>query len=103
MENVINQILDIDEKARAMIAEAEEKKQEILKQAHESEGQIKDEFIEKAKAKAVKVEEAQKIESDEKIAEIEQMKQEKIQLLDKTYNDNQEQWKNEIIKNVIGM
>lgn len=103
MESIINQIIEIDEKARQMIADAEKKSKEILDKAHDNEVTVKEEWLERAKSRALKVEEYYRLESEEKIIEINKRKQEKIDKLDKIYNDNHTQWEDEIFKNIIGL
>ena len=102
MENIINQILEIDEKARQMIANAEKQKREILDKAHDSEVTVKEEWMERAKSRIESVEEVKRAESEEQILEINRQKQEKINKLDKAYNDNHIKWEKEILKNIIG-
>ena len=102
MENIINHILEIDEKARKMIVDAQKQKQEILDKAHSSEAVVKKEWLDKAKIRLSNVEESKRAESDEKIFEIEAKKQKRIEKLDKTYNENHMKWEKEIIENIIG-
>lgn len=102
MENIINQILKIDEKARQMIADAQKQKQNILDKANDSKGAVKEELMERAKSRLGKVEASEQAHSDEKILEINRIKQEKINKLDKIYNDNHIKWEKEIFNNIIG-
>lgn len=102
MENVINRILEIDEKARMMIAEAEKKKQNILNEAHENEQQVKDNFVNKSQEKISKVDEVHKLESNEQIAGIENEKRLKIEKLDKLYADKHAEWEAQILKSIVG-
>lgn len=102
MENIINQILEIDEKARKMLADAQKQKQNILDKAHISEAGVKKEWQEKARMRLLSVEETQRADSDEKMLEIDREKQKSIDKLDKTYNENHIKWEKEIITNIIG-
>lgn len=102
MKNIINQILEIDEKARQMFIDAQKQKQDILEKAHNSEAIVKQECMDKTKIRLSNVEETQHADSEEKICEIDSRKQKRIDKLDKTYNENHIQWEKEIIANIIG-
>ncbi len=101
MENLINRILEIDESAKKKLDDAYKKKSEILCDAEKQEEQIKEDVLRKVNGRVEKVEEFEKSNADEKLAELAKKTAEEIAVLDQSYNENHEKWEDEIYRNII--
>ena len=101
MENLINRILEIDEDAKKKLDNAYKKKSDILCDAEKQEDQIKEDVFKKVNGRVEKVEEFEKSNSDEKLAELAKKTEDEIAALDKTYNENHDKWEDEIYRNII--
>lgn len=102
MEKVVNEILEIDRRARERVAEAYQKKDCILLETGEEEQKIKDEYIRRADNRVCKVEMYEMENANKKIAVLEQKKAETISALKEQYEANHSKWENDIFNNIIG-
>ena len=102
MDKVINEILEIDRRARERIAEAYQKKDGFLRETGEEEQKIKDEYIRRADNRVCKVEMYEMKNSEKKIDVIQQKKEATIAALKEQYEVNHSKWENDIFNNIIG-
>ena len=102
MDNVVNEILEIDRKAREKIEEAYKQKDCILLETGEEEQKIKDEYIRRADNRVCKVEMYEMENANKKIEVIQQKKEATIAALKEQYEVNHSKWENDIFNNIIG-
>lgn len=101
MENIINEILEIDQKAREKLEKAQEQKKTILREAEKAEENIKCDILVRANNRVDKVEEFEKAHCDEKIEAVKKSTDETIALLNKTFDESHNDWENLIYNNII--
>lgn len=101
MENLINRILEIDENAKKKLEDAYKQKSQIICEAEKQEEKIKEDVFKRVNGRVEKVEEFEKSNADEKLAELEKKTAEEIAALDKAFDENHEKWENDIYRNII--
>jgi len=101
MENIINQILEIDLRARQKLEDAYKQKSCILLQAEQDEEKIKNDIIERANNRLCKVEQCEKEDTDAKIEQIKIKTSESIKAIDDIFQTNHIQWENDIYNSII--
>ncbi len=102
MDNIINKILEIDRQSDEKIEAARKQSEDIKKQADSEGEKIRLDCIERADKRIEKVEENEKKHAEETISGLNAEKQSKIDALDKLFNESHDNWKNEIVKSIIG-
>lgn len=101
MGNVIKDILEIDEKARQMITDAERKKDRIIREAQDSESAIKNEVITKANNRIEKIEEIEKSNCDKKLSELNKIRDDKVSALNSIYENEHKNWEDSIFNSIV--
>lgn len=102
MDNIINKILEIDQEANKKLEIAKNRSKQIISEARLEEEKIKADSLQKAEAKIQKVDDTEKAEAEGKINYIQKQMNNKIEEFQRCYNNNHEQWEDEIIKTIIG-
>lgn len=101
MDNIISSILEIEQNAKKRLAEAEEKKDAIIADAEREKKKIIREKIRAAEDKKLHIRLDETKRTDEKLAEIEKIKNGEIKRLDRIYSEKHTEWENSIFDNVI--
>ncbi len=101
MDNIITHILEIDQRAKDKLEDAHQQKENIINSAKAEEERIQSDMQKKVDERLSKVEECEKADSDEKIAELEKEKDLKIKQLDDIFNENRETWVENIVSAVL--
>ena len=101
MENIIASILDIEQKAKERLEEAEKKKNQLIADAKaEQEKPIKDK-IKEADDKLDKMSMEEKRKAEEKLAEIEESTKKEISRLDNVFEKSRQKWEDEIFSAIV--
>ena len=101
MESIINKILEIDENARKKLENAYTTKSQILYEAEQEEDNIKKDVLNRVSGRVAKVEEFEKTTADEKIEKIKNQSYQTIEYINKKFEENHQQWEEDIFKKVI--
>lgn len=101
MENVIAGILEIENKAKERLEEAEKMKNKIIADAKaERENMLKIK-IKEAEEKLGRMDSEEKKRAEERLEEIEQSRKSEISRLDKVFNEKRSIWEDEIFAAII--
>lgn len=96
MENVIAGILEIENKAKERLEDAEKMKNKIIADAKaERENMLKSK-IKEAEEKLGRMDSEEKKRADDRLMEIEQSQKDEISRLDKVFNEKRGVWEDEI-------
>lgn len=101
MENIITSILEIEQNAQKRLEEARQKKDEMIAEAEAEKEKIIGEKIKEAEDRIRRIGLDEKRKTDEKLAEIEQRKNDEIKRLDGIYEKNHAEWEKDIFDAVI--
>lgn len=101
MENVIAGILEIENKAKERLEEAEKMKNKIIADAKaERENMLKIK-IKEAEEKLGRMDSEEKKRAEERLEEIEQSRKDEIKRLDEIFNEKRGVWEDEIFAAII--
>lgn len=101
MQDMLTKIVEMDEKARSLTAEAEKSKAESEKDIARIREDIYNDYIERARKRIEKNEAAQRQATEENWKKTEAHQQETIDKLEKLYTEKCDSWVNEIVNRVI--
>lgn len=101
MDNIITNILEIEQNAKNRLAEAEQKRNQIIADAKAEEENIINAKIKEANDKIEKINFEEKQKADKKLTEIEQSRISEISRLDTIYNEQHSKWEDEIFNSII--
>ena len=101
MENIIDRILEIDQKACKKLDDANSSKSRIIYDAEKETEVIKKDAFEKVSGRIVIIEDSEKSKADEKIKKIQADAKQSIEFINKKFEDNHEQWEQEILNKII--
>lgn len=101
MQDMLAKIVEMDEKARILTAQAEKSKAESEKDIAKIREDIYNDYIERARKRIEKNEAAQRQAAEASWKKIEKHQQETTDNLEKLYAVKGESWINEIVKRVI--
>ena len=101
MDNIITNILEIEQNAKNRLAEAEQKRNQIIADAKAEEENIINAKIKEANDKIEKINFEEKQKADKKLTEIEQSRISEINRLDTIYNEQHSKWEDEIFNSII--
>ena len=101
MDNIITNILEIEQNAKNRLAEAEQKRNQIIADAKAEEENIINAKIKEANDKIEKINFEEKQKADKKLTEIEQSRISEISRLDTIYNEQHSKWADEIFNSII--
>ena len=99
--NIITSILEIDQKAKDKITQAEQMKNKIIADAKAEEERIINSKVHDADEKLRLIEEEEKKKSQAHLIEIEKKKSEEIEKLNSVYEERHEDWEENIFKAII--
>ncbi len=100
--DIISAILEIDNTAKEMMKNAEEKRNELMDRARESEAASREDIMAAAKKETDVFEKNEKMNAEKEIDRIEQEKQKTIERLDRTFEENRGRWASEIFESIVG-
>lgn len=101
MENIINNLIEIDKKARKIIDEAEVKSKEIIDSIEHSKKEFEIKYDDKAASRLKKVREEEEEKLKNSCLEIKDRYEVLQKKLEKAYFENHEEIENEIFNRVI--
>lgn len=99
--DIISAILDIDNKARLMMKDAEHECAEIMQKAAQTEETVKTDIEAEVERKLSEYESAEKTGAQERLESVEKEKQAELQKLDRAFEQNRERWEETIFNAVI--
>ncbi len=99
--DIISAILDIDNKARLMMKDAERECAEIMQKAAQTEETVRTDIEAEVERKLSAYESAEKAEAEKRLESVEKEKQAELQKLDSAYERSREQWEEKIFNAVI--
>lgn len=101
MQDIIKKIVDMDEKARKVKAEAEQEKADAQKMLAKEKQQIRDEYIKRAKIRAEKNARSELEAAEAQWAETQKKHNAVRKNLEKEFADNLENWSDQIFSKVL--
>lgn len=102
MQEMLNKIIEMDEKARKIKEEAEEYKNLSQKQVEELKQKIHDDYIARAKDRVEKNIAVDQSHAEEKWLRYSEKISHSKEQLQKEFEENKDTWTNEIVAQVIG-
>lgn len=102
MEEVIEKILEIEEKAREIISDAENEKSGLEEEIKELSEKLRRDISSRAEEKSNALREYEDGEADRKIEAINSEAQRSMQLLEEKFAQNRDKWVEEIFSSVTG-
>lgn len=101
MENIIAGILEIENNAKARLAEAEKMKNQIIAEAKaERETMVKDK-IREAEERLGRLDSEEKKKAEDRLTEIEESKNSEIRRLDSVFDERREKWEDDIFSAIV--
>lgn len=101
MENVIASILEIEQDAKKRLEEAEKKKNRLIAEAKAEQENLIKAKIKEADEKLDKMSMDEKKKAEQRLAEIEETKNNEIKRLDKVFEKKRQKWEDEIFSAII--
>lgn len=102
MENIINQILEIDKRAKERLEEAREQSRSILENAAKEREQVHENYLGRISRRLTIVEETEKKHALELMAQIDARRKCVVDGLDAAYAQDHGAWEQEILARLIG-
>lgn len=102
MEEVIEKILEIEEKAREIVSDAENEKSGLEEEIKELSEKLRRDISSRAEEKSNALREYEDGEADRKIEAINAEAQRSMQLLEEKFAQNRDKWVEEIFSSVTG-
>lgn len=101
MKDMISKIIDMDQKARDISAEAQKSKVDVAQEVSEIKEKIREDYLARARERIKKNQKIEKKSADEEWELISKKHKKIIEDLDKTYSEKCDEWINTIVKRVI--
>lgn len=101
MKDMIAKIIDMDQKARDISAEAQKSKVDVAQEVAEIKEKIREDYLARARERIKKNQKIEKKAADEEWELISKKHKKIIEDLDKTYSEKRDEWINTIVKRVI--
>lgn len=101
MKDMIAKIIDMDQKARDINAEAQKSKVDVAQEVAEIKEKIREDYLARARERIKKNQKIEKKVADEEWELISKKHKKIIEGLDKTYSEKCDEWINTIVKRVI--
>ncbi len=102
MEHLIKQIIEIEKRAQEMTAEAKSQKENQQARLNEEIGGLREQLLEKAKARVEKSREVEGAQLTARIAELERWHADRIAAMEASFAKSREAWAGEIVGRVTG-
>lgn len=102
MQDMIAKIVEMDEKAREMTAQAQREKAMSEQDIAQAKEKIYNDFIERARRRIKINEETERKAAEENWKKTEAQHQQTLARLEKVRTENSEKWADEIVKRVLG-
>ena len=102
MEDMIQKIVEMDQKARDMTAEAQKSKVDYEQNVIVAKEKIKNDLLERALARIKINEQAERKNAEKQLEQIKKKNAVIAQNLEKRYTENGDAWVDEIVSRVIG-
>lgn len=103
MEDLIMKIIDIENKAQELIADAKKADKELSERIDNDTHKLQDDIERKMKAKNASLRKFEEEDAQKQIKEISESTDKNLSRLEEKYNANKEKWINEIVENIIGL
>ncbi|MDY3861565.1 MAG: hypothetical protein SOZ45_03270 [Ruminococcus sp.] len=101
MQNMIKKVVEMDEKARELEAQAQQEKVSIKEQIELQRKKVHDEYVEQARIRAKKNDQMAQEKAEKQLEESVKKHQEALSKLKEQFNLNCDAWVEEIVKRVI--
>ena len=101
MKDMIAKIIDMDQKARDISAEAQKSKVDVAQEVSEIKEKIREDYLARARERIKKNQKIEKKAADEEWELISKKHKKIIEDLNKTYSEKCYEWINTIVKRVI--
>lgn len=101
MEELIAQIINIEEQAQQIVAEAREEKQNLESDINKAAIKMQRDIEERVRRRCDKIKEFEDNQADDKIAAINSEVQKKINHLDEQFQKNADKWAEDIVNKII--
>ena len=102
MEEIIERILKIEEEAKGIVKESDEKMEHLEETLNSEISKLQKSLDSRARKKAESIKELEDKEAESKIAEIGQRKKEGIARLNKIYAEKKDEWVGKIVDSIVG-
>lgn len=99
--DVISAILETDNTAKEMMKSAEEKRDSLMSEAHESVKSMESDIAAAAEKKSAEYEKEEKANAEKEQKKLLDEKDEAIARLDKAFAENSEKWQNRIFESIV--
>jgi vacuolar-type H+-ATPase subunit H len=100
-ENIISDIIEIDERAKDKLADADKKRIEIIASAKTERDEIIADKLKKTNEKLAAIEKSETEKADAKNTQIEENQKSEIARIDNIFNEKSSQWVDEIVKAIV--
>ncbi|MDR0903909.1 MAG: hypothetical protein LBM59_04690 [Ruminococcus sp.] len=100
-ENIISDIIEIDERAKDKMADADKKRIQIIASAKTERDEIISDKLKKTHEKLAAIEKSESEKAEGKNAEIEQNKKTEIDRIDSIFAEKGNGWVDEIVKAIV--
>ncbi len=101
MEEIIERILKIEEEAKDIVKDSDEKMEHLEETLNAEISKLQKSLDSRARKKAESIKELEDKEAESKIAEIGQRKKEGIARLNKIYAEKKDEWVGEIVDSIV--
>ena len=101
MQNMIKKVVEMDEKARELEAQAQQEKVSIKEKIELQRKKVHDEYVEQARIRAKKNDQMAQEKAEKQLEESVKKHQEALSKLKEQFNLNCDAWVDEIVKRVI--
>ncbi len=101
MDEIIDKIIEIEERANEIVSDAEKAKEGFLDQIEKESEKLRLDIEQRAKKKNEMLRNYEDGEAEKKIAEINSKNKEAMAMLDAKYEENKDKWIEDIVNNVI--
>lgn len=98
MENIISEILEIDEKAREKLAEADSERNKIIADARAEEARMLEESLKSAEARVAEIEKEEAEKTKLRLIELDAERDAEIKRLDRIFEERKEEWEEKIFQ-----
>ncbi len=102
MQNMIKRVVEMDQKARDMEAQAQQEKINIKEEIEIQKQKVHDDYVEQARIRAEKNDAIAREQAEKRLAESTKKHKESLTNLNEQYNKNCDKWVDEIVARVIG-
>ena len=101
MDEIIDKIIEIEERANEIVSDAEKAKEGFLDQIEKESEKLRLDIEQRAKKKNEMLRNYEDGEAEKKIAEINSKNKEAMAMLGAKYEENKDKWIEDIVNNVI--